>query len=265
MHLKLVVKPYKDKTIINIGGKRIGKDFIFIAGPCSIESKEQLESIVNNLVIYGVDAIRGGAFKPRTSPYSFQGLGLDALNILKKVCEKYDLPSVSEVLDVRHLSLVNKYVDIIQIGARNMYNYPLLKEVGKLSKPILLKRGLSATLNEWLNAAEYIMLEGNENIILCERGIRTFTNHTRFTLDIAVVPSIKEVSHLPVIIDPSHPAGRSSIVPYLAKAAACVGADGLIIEVHNNPNEALSDGAQAITPDIYGVIKRDIEKCMRKD
>jgi len=251
MGFKYTSKEYREKTVVRVRDVEIGGRFVFIAGPCSVESEEQLTTIAEGLKDIGVDILRGGTYKPRTSPYSFQGLGIEGLKILRKVGDKYDIPVITEALDTRHLETVASYVDIIQIGARNMYNYPILREVGKLRKPVLLKRGLSATLDEWLYAAEYIMKEGNEEVILCERGIRTFTRHTRFTLDIAAVPSIKERTHLPIIVDPSHPAGRRSIVTPLAKAAACVGADGIIVEVHNKPEEAFSDAGQSITIEMY--------------
>ncbi len=255
-------KDYKEKTVIRVGRVEIGKKFVFIAGPCSIESEKQLAEIAEALLNIGVDILRGGAFKPRTSPYSFQGLGLEGLKILRRISDRYDVPVISEVLDLRDLEKAVEYLDIIQIGARNMYNYPLLRVVGKLEKPVLLKRGLSATLDEWLYAAEYIMKEGNEEVILCERGIRTFVKHTRFTLDIAAIPSLKERTHLPVIVDPSHPAGRRGIVSPLAKAAACVGADGIMIEVHNKPDNALSDAAQSITIEMYKELVRDVRRCL---
>ncbi len=262
MDYKYVTKSFRDRTVIKIGEVEVGKKFVFIAGPCSIESYKQLHDTVEHLVDIGVDIIRGGAYKPRTSPYTFQGLGEEGLKILKKVSDKFGVPTVSEAMDTRHINKVAKYVDIIQIGARNMYNYPLLKEAGKLDKPILLKRGLSATLREWLYAAEYIMKEGNTDVILCERGIRTFTQHTRFTLDIAVVPSVKEISHLPIIIDPSHPAGRRNIVKPLAKAAACVGADGIMVEVHIDPDNALSDSKQSLTIELYRELVNEVKKCL---
>jgi 3-deoxy-7-phosphoheptulonate synthase len=263
MKFRYVSKDYREKTVIKIGRTALGRDFTIIAGPCAIENREQLMNIAGSLKKIGVDILRGGAYKPRTSPYTFQGIGLEGLKILREVGDRYNLPVVTEALDIRTLDKVIEYVDIIQIGARNMYNYPLLKEVGKCNKPIILKRGLSATLEEWLYAAEYIMNEGNEDIILCERGIRTFTKHTRFTLDIAVVPSIKEISHLPIIIDPSHPSGRRDIVTPLARAAACVGADGIMVEVHNNPDIALSDAKQSLTIDMYRRLVEEIRRCLR--
>jgi len=262
MGFKYTSKEYREKTVVRVRDVEIGGRFVFIAGPCSVESEDQLTTIAEGLKDIGVDILRGGTYKPRTSPYSFQGLGIEGLKILRKVGDKYDIPVITEALDTRHLETVASYVDIIQIGARNMYNYPILREVGKLRKPVLLKRGLSATLDEWLYAAEYIMKEGNEEVILCERGIRTFTRHTRFTLDIAAVPSIKERTHLPIIVDPSHPAGRRSIVTPLAKAAACVGADGIIVEVHNKPEEAFSDAGQSITIEMYRELFTEVRKCL---
>ena len=262
MGFKYTSKDYKKKTVIKVGEVKIGQEFVFIAGPCSVESRDQMFTIAEKLKELGVHMLRGGAFKPRTSPYSFQGLGEEGIRILKEVKEKFDIPIVTEILDIRHLNKFHDVIDVIQIGARNMYNYPLLKELGRIKKPILLKRGLSATLDEWLYAAEYIMSSGNEEVILCERGIRTFTKHSRFTLDIAAVPSLKERTHLPVIVDPSHPAGRRSLVTPLAKAAACVGADGLIVEVHNNPEEALSDSSQQLTLHMFEELVKEVRKCV---
>ena len=262
MSFKYVSKDYRERSIVKINKVEFGGEFVFIAGPCSVESKDQLYTIAQHLKEIGVDVLRGGTFKPRTSPYTFQGLGIDGLRILRQASDKYDIPVISEILDIRYLKYAEKYVDIIQIGARNMYNYPLLREVGRMKKPVMLKRGFSATLEEWLYAAEYIMNEGNENIILCERGIRTFSRHTRFTLDIAAVPSLREATHLPIIIDPSHAAGRREIVLPLAKAAACVGADGIMVEVHNNPSKALSDGRQSLTIDMYRDLVKEVKKCL---
>jgi 3-deoxy-7-phosphoheptulonate synthase len=262
MGFRYVSKDYRDRTVIEVGDTLFGEGFVFIAGPCSVESVEQLMTIVDYLRGVGVDVVRGGAFKPRTSPYSFQGLGVEGLRILKSVSERYGVPVVSEALDIVQARLVAEYVDIIQVGARNMYNYPLLREVGRIGKPVLLKRHFSATLEEFLYAAEYIMREGNESVILCERGIRTFTRHTRFTLDIAAVPSLKMRTHLPIIVDPSHPAGNRDLVIPLAKAAACVGSDGLMVEVHNDPDNALSDGAQSISLEMYSVLVEEVRRCL---
>ncbi len=221
------------------------------AGPCSVETREQIMESAEAVLKGGAKALRGGAYKPRTSPYSFQGLGEDGLKLLKEAKQKTGLPIVTEVMDTRDVELVAKYADIIQIGARNMQNFNLLKEVGKTKNPVLLKRGLSATIEELLMSAEYVMSEGNENVMLCERGIRTFEQYTRNTLDLSAIPVIKELSHLPVIVDPSHGVGKWSLVPSMCKAAVAAGADGLIIEVCPRPEEAMSDGAQSLTPDKF--------------
>mgnify|MGYP001773314521 CR=1 FL=1 len=260
MKLKFVIKDFKDKTVVDVNGVRIGEKPIVIAGPCSVESEEQIIQIAKFVKEHGASMLRGGAFKPRTSPYSFQGLGEKGLMYLRKASEITGLPIVTEVLDPRDVKLVEKYADMLQIGARNMQNFPLLKEVGRSSKPILLKRGFGATIEELLSAAEYIMKEGNANVVLCERGIRTFETSTRFTLDIAAIPVLKELTHLPVIVDPSHAAGKRSLVPPLAKAALAAGADGIIVEVHQDPDHALSDGLQSLTldgfKDMMGELKR---------
>jgi len=227
---------------INIGGD----DLAIIAGPCAVESEEQLFSIGEFLSQKGVKIMRGGAYKPRTSPYSFQGLKLEGLKLLKSVAAKYDMAIITEVLDLSLLDTVYPYTDILQIGARNMKNYHFLKELGKTDKPILLKRGMDATIEEWLLAAEYILLGGNSKVILCERGIRTFDSTTRNTMDIAAIPIIKQLSHLPIIADPSQASGNREIVTPLSLAAIAAGADGLMIEVHNNPEKALSDGPQSL-------------------
>lgn len=248
---KLVSREFKkEDSVIKIrGGVEIGSDKItIIAGPCSIETKEQIEEVAEGIKKAGAGLLRGGAFKPRSSPYAFQGLGEEGLKILKDVADKFDLPTITEVMDPRNVALVAKYADVLQIGARNMQNFDLLKEVGQTKKPVLLKRGLSATIKELLMSAEYILSEGNFNVILCERGIRTFEDFTRNTLDISAIPSIKMLSHLPVIVDPSHACGRWGLVAPLSKAAIAAGADGLMIEVHPNPQEALSDGPQQLTP-----------------
>lgn len=251
-------------TIIEVEGRKIGgNNFTIIAGPCSVESESQMIETAVKVKEYGGDFMRGGAFKPRTSPYSFQGLGLEGLKILKKAKEETGLPIVTELLDPHDLDLVYKYADIVQIGARNMQNFSLLKEVGKIDKPVLLKRGMSSTIKEFLMAAEYIMSEGNKDIILCERGIRTFENYMRNTLDINVVTAIKEMSHLPIIIDPSHSTGKAIMVEPLSRAAAAVGAHGLMVEVHNKPNEALCDGAQSLTPDEFKRLNTNARKIHR--
>lgn len=255
-----VTKPYKliskdlrpEKSAIKVGNAYIGDGSLaMIAGPCAVESADQVFKVAEVVAASGARFFRGGAFKPRTSPYAFQGKGEDGLKILAEVRDRFGLNIVTEAMDEHGVDLVEKYGDCIQIGARNMQNFSLLKYAGQTRKPILLKRGLSATLDEFLLAAEYIMSEGNYDVILCERGIRTFADHARNTLDISIVPAIRRVSHLPVIIDPSHASGHNYMVEPLAKAGVAVGADGLIIEVHPCPEEALCDGAQALTPDQY--------------
>ena len=242
----------KPQTIIEVNGIKIGgDDFAVIAGPCAVESEEQLFIIGKFLAEKGIKILRGGAYKPRTSPYSFQGLMEDGLKLLRSVSQKYDMAVITEVLDLSLLDTVYPYTDILQIGARNMKNYHFLKELGKTDKPILLKRGMDATLEEWLLAAEYILIGGNQKVILCERGIRTFDHTTRNTMDIAAIPLIKQLSHLPIIADPSQATGNREIVGPLSLAAAAAGADGLMIEVHNNPEKALSDGPQSLRFDQF--------------
>ncbi len=263
-----VTKPYKliskdlrpERSIVKVGNSEIGGDELaIIAGPCAIENREQVFSVAKAVAKSGARFFRGGAFKPRTSPYAFQGMGEDGLKILADVRDEYDLNIVTEAMDERGVDLVEKYGDCIQIGARNMQNFSLLKYVGQTRKPVLLKRGLSATLDELLLAAEYIMAEGNYEVILCERGIRTFAAHARNTLDLSIVPAIHNVSHLPVIVDPSHGTGRNYMVDPMARAGVAVGADGLIIEVHSNPEQALCDGAQALTPMQYMQLVREVK------
>ncbi len=256
-----VQEPYKkanrkfhpEDSIYNIAGKLVGGDKLsIIAGPCSVETEEQIIEIAKAVKAAGASFLRGGAFKPRTSPYSFQGLHEEGLRMLAAAKEATGLPIVTELMAASHIDAFEKYgVDVIQIGARNVQNFELLKELGHLNKPILLKRGLSSTLEEFLMSAEYIMAGGNERVILCERGIRTYESYTRNTLDLSAVPALKRMSHLPVIIDPSHAAGLSWMVEPLAKAAVAVGADGVMVEVHNNPQKALCDGAQSITPEAF--------------
>ena len=246
--LKLASKGAKNKTIIKVGSVEVGKDLAIIAGPCTVENEEQMFETAKAVKASGANMLRGGAFKPRTSPYAFQGLGLKGLKILEKVSKQTGLPIVSEVLDTKDVSWVCEYVDVLQIGARNMQNFSLLKEVGKTGKPVLLKRGMFSTFAEWLNCAEYILNEGNPNVILCERGIRSFETYTRNTLDLSAVPVMKELTHLPVIVDPSHGTGRASLIPAMSLAAIAAGADGLIIEVHYKPEEATSDKDQALGP-----------------
>ena len=252
-----VSKPYKlitldlrpEKTVVRVGGDACigGGELAIIAGPCAIESRAQAFAIAEAVRRSGARFFRGGAYKPRTSPYAFQGLGEEGLKILAEVREVYGLKIVTEALDEAGVDLVERYGDMIQLGARNMQNFSLLRRVGRSHLPVLLKRGLAATLDEWLLAAEYIMSEGNYNVVLCERGVRTFTQHTRNTLDLAVIPAVRRISHLPVIIDPSHGTGKNYMVTPLARAGTAVGADGLIVEVHDQPEQALCDGAQALT------------------
>ncbi len=267
---KLVSREFKEESsVVKIReGVEIGSSKVaIIAGPCSIESEEQIKEVARKVKEAGAGILRGGAFKPRSSPYTFQGLGEEALKMLKNVSEELDIPTVTEVMDTRDVALVAKYADILQIGARNMQNFNLLKEVGQTKKPIILKRGLSATIKELLMSAEYILSEGNFNVILCERGIRTFEEFTRNTLDLSAVPSIKMLSHLPIIVDPSHATGKWGLVAPLSKAAVACGADGLLIEVHSNPQEALSDGSQQLLPDNFAdLVKelRDVAKAVGK-
>ncbi len=242
------VKP--EPTVVNVGGVSVGgSDFAMFAGPCSVETPEQTLTIAQQVRRVGAQILRGGAFKPRTSPYAFQGLGEPGLAILREVGREVGMPVVSEALDERSLDLVIEYCDMIQIGARNMQNYSLLRTAGRTRKPVLLKRGMAATVEELLMAAEYLLSEGNYEVVLCERGIRTFADHTRNTVDLAAVVAVQRLSHLPIIVDPSHGTGKRHKVIPLARAAAAVGADGLMIEVHHNPAEALSDGAQAVVPE----------------
>jgi 3-deoxy-7-phosphoheptulonate synthase len=254
-----VSKPYKlasrdvkeEDTIIRFqstGASIGGRDLAVIAGPCSIESRDQAFAIAERVAAAGAQFFRGGAFKPRTSPYAFQGMGLEALRIMAEIRDRFGLRIVTEALDSETLELVAEWADVIQIGARNMQNFSLLKKAGKLRKPVLLKRGLSATLEEFLMAAEYVMSEGNYQVILCERGVRTFSDHARNTLDLSVVPAVQRVSHLPILVDPSHGTGRRDSVLPMARAAVACGADGVIVEVHHQPEKALSDGPQSIYP-----------------
>ncbi|AQM61467.1 3-deoxy-7-phosphoheptulonate synthase [Clostridium baratii] len=251
---------HPDPSIIDVNGIKIGGEkIVMIAGPCSVENEEQILEVAESVKNSGAQFLRGGAFKPRTSPYSFQGLKYNGLDLLKLARKNTGLPIVTEIMSPYDVERFNEDVDIIQVGARNMQNFDLLKELGKINKPILLKRGLSATIEELLMSAEYIMAEGNENVILCERGIRTFETYTRNTLDLSAIPAIKKLSHLPVIVDPSHATGKWWMVEPLSKAAIAIGADGLIIEVHNNPEKALCDGAQSIKPDVYNKLIEDLK------
>ncbi|MGI8556451.1 MAG: 3-deoxy-7-phosphoheptulonate synthase [Pyrinomonadaceae bacterium] len=263
-----VTKPYKliskdlrpEKSVIKVGSATIGGDELaIIAGPCAVETVEQVFSVAEAVAKSGAKFFRGGAFKPRTSPYAFQGKGEDGLKILADVRDRFGLNIVTEAMDERGVDLVEKYGDCIQIGARNMQNFSLLKYVGQTRKPVLLKRGLSATLDEFLLAAEYIMAEGNYDVILCERGIRTFADHARNTLDLSIVPAVHRMTHLPIIVDPSHGTGRNYMVNPMARAGVAVGADGLIIEVHSCPEEALCDGAQALTPEQFLELNQQIK------
>ncbi len=258
-----VQEPYKkanrkfhpEDTVVTVGKAKIGGgNFSVIAGPCSVESKEQICAVAEEVKASGASLLRGGAFKPRTSPYSFQGMGTAGLDLLIEAKAQTGLPIVTEIMDPRMCELFEREADVVQIGARNMQNFELLKEVGKMSKPILLKRGLSNTYEEWIMSAEYIMASGNENVILCERGVRTFETYTRNTLDVSAIPAIKQMSHLPIIVDPSHAAGMYWMVEPLALAAVAAGADGLIIEVHNDPAHAKCDGQQSLTPQNFDTL-----------
>ena len=265
-----ILKPYKlassqfrhgERTVLDIGGRKVGGEhFALIAGPCTVESREQVLATADVVKDAGVAMFRGGAYKPRTSPYAFQGLGQEGLRLLAEAKERTGLPIVTELMDARDLEPVLEVADVIQVGARNMQNFPLLAEIGRSGRPALLKRGLSATLDELLMAAEYILKEGNPNVMLCERGIKTFETSYRTTLDLQAVPVLKELSHLPVIVDPSHAAGRRSLVGPMSLAAAAAGADGIIVEVHPNPDEALCDGPQALLADDFADYAAAVER-----
>ncbi len=264
-----VSKPYKlvsrdvkeDDTVVMVGGVPVGgRSLVMIAGPCAVETREQLIETAEKVRAAGAHLLRGGAYKPRTSPYSFQGLGEDGLALLREARERTGLAIVTEAVDEQSLEKVEEYADCIQIGARNMQNFELLKRAGRSRLPVLLKRGMSATLEEFLMAAEYILSEGNYNVILCERGVRTFADHTRNTLDLSVVPAVKRLSHLPIVVDPSHGTGRRDNGLPLARAAVAAGADGLIVEVHPNPDRALSDGPQSLTPDQYARLVEEVRQ-----
>ncbi len=270
-NVKRISEPYKnanrkfhpDDTVIEVGGVKIGGgNFQYFAGPCSVESREQILSIARDVHAAGANILRGGAFKPRTSPYAFQGMRAEGLELLLEAKKETGMPIVTEIMDASHLPLFEN-VDIIQVGARNMQNFELLKELGKTDKPIFLKRGLAATLQEFLMSAEYIMAEGNQKVILCERGIRTFETATRNTLDLSAVPMLKEMSHLPVVIDPSHAAGIARLVKPMSYAAAACGADGLMIEVHNDPAHALCDGPQALRPEEFAEVTEGVAKILK--
>ena len=265
--VKRVSEPFKqvnrkfhpNDSVITVGNAKIGGgNFAMIAGPCSVESEEQIIEVAQAVKAAGADILRGGAFKPRTSPYAFQGLKDQGIKLLLEAKKATGLPIITEIMNIRSLDLFDD-VDIIQVGARNMQNFDLLQELGKTRKPILLKRGLANTLQELLMSAEYIMSEGNENIILCERGIRTYETYTRNTLDLSAIPVLHELSHLPVVIDPSHATGRSALVPPMAVAAAAAGADGIMVEVHNNPACAMCDGPQSLTPDQFAILNKKVQ------
>jgi 3-deoxy-7-phosphoheptulonate synthase len=272
-----ILKPYKlvsrefrkENTVVKVGKEKIGgKKLAIMAGPCAVEGRKRLMGVAEDVKKLGANFIRGGAFKPRTSPYTFQGLGEEGLKYLAEVREKTGMPVVTELMDPRDLDLIVKYADVIQIGARNMANFRLLKEVGTTKTPVLLKRGLAATIKEFLMSAEYIMSQGNHDVIFCERGIRTFETYTRNTLDLSAVPVLKKESHLPVIVDPSHGVGIRDLVAPMAMAAIAAGADGLMIEVHSNPEEAFSDGEQSLKPVSFGSLMKDvagIAKVMGRD
>lgn len=264
--VKRVQEPYKkvnrkfhpDDTVIKVGDTQIGGgELTIMAGPCSVESEEQIIAVAKAVKASGATMLRGGAFKPRTSPYAFQGKGLDGLRLLSLAKAATGLPVVTEIMELSQLQYFDD-VDVIQVGARNMQNFNLLKELGNQSKPVMIKRGMSATLEELLMSAEYVMSEGNEKVILCERGIRTFDTYTRNTLDLAAVPSLKRLSHLPVIVDPSHGTGKAELVPSMALAAVAAGTDGLIIEVHNDPPRALCDGSQSLRPEVFDVLAKKV-------
>ena len=265
-----ILKPYKlassqithgHRTVLDIDGRKVGgNNFAMIAGPCTVESRDQLMQTAQIVKDAGASLLRGGAYKPRTSPYAFQGLGQEGLRLLAEAKAETGLPIVTELMDISDLDAVLEVADVIQVGARNMQNYPLLAEIGRSGRPALLKRGLSATLDELLMAAEYILKEGNPNVMLCERGIRTFENAYRFTLDLMAVPVLKELTHLPIIVDPSHAAGRRDLVKPLSLAAAAVGADGIIVEVHPNPEEAICDGPQALRAEDFADYARAVEQ-----
>ena len=258
---RVSLKKKPDATIVNVNGIKVGgSEIVVIAGPCAVESREQLFETARSVRDGGAKILRGGAFKPRSSPYSFQGLGEDGLKLLDQIRKETGLPVVTEVMDTRQVELVASYADMLQVGSRNMQNFPLLKEVGMCRKPVLLKRGMMATIEEFLQAAEYILNAGNEQVILCERGIRTFETSTRNTLDLSAVPMLKRLTHLPVIVDPSHGTGLRWMVPPMAKAAIAVGADGLIIEVHYKPEAALCDGYQSLSLNEFVQLMADLKK-----
>lgn len=258
---KLASREFKSKnTIVKAGNVEIGgKRVVVMSGPCAVESRKQLEEATKAVIASGASILRGGAFKPRTSPFSFQGLEEKGLEILGQVKKQYNIPVITEVVDAHEVSLVAKYADILQVGARNMQNFTLLTELGRIRHPVVLKRGFSNTVTEWLTAADYLLAGGNDQVILCERGIRTFEDSIRFSLDVAAIPVVKKFSHLPIIVDPSHAAGHYSLVPAIARAAVAAGADGLLIEVHPNPKEALVDGLQSLTPSDFSRLMKELK------
>jgi len=259
--LKLAGIQGRKRTVVRVGDVNVGDGgFVIIAGPCAVETEDQIIDTAKQVKAAGADMLRGGAFKPRTSPYAFQGLGLKGLKLLDKAKAETGLPIVTEVVDARDVSWVCEYADVLQIGARNMQNFSLLKEVGKSNRAVLLKRGMHSTIEEWLNCAEYVLNEGNPNVILCERGIRTFEKYTRNTLDLSAVPAVKELTHLPIITDPTHATGKVSLIPPMSLASVAAGADGIIVEVHRNPAEALSDKDQALTPPQFADMVKKVRK-----
>jgi 3-deoxy-7-phosphoheptulonate synthase len=264
-----ILKPFKlasrefhpEDSVVSVGSVRVGGGFMaMVAGPCAVESAEVLDSIAGEVKAAGANILRGGAFKPRTSPYSFQGLGEEGLKILRDAGDKHGMPVVTEVMDPRQLDVVSRYADMVQVGARNMQNFDLLREVGQTDRPVLLKRGMSATVRDLLMSAEYILAEGNHQVVLCERGVRSFEDSTRNMLDMSAVPNVKGQSHLPIIVDPSHATGRPDLIPAMARAAVAAGADGVHVEVHNCPEKALSDGPQALLPAQFSSLMEDIRR-----
>jgi 3-deoxy-7-phosphoheptulonate synthase len=266
-----ILKPFKlagrelrpDDTIVRVGPVKIGGGSVaLIAGPCAVEDLESLRRIAARVREAGANMLRGGAFKPRTSPYSFQGLGIEGLRMLRQVGDEFAMPVVTEVMNVRQIGIVCEFADMLQIGARNMQNFDLLREVGQAKRPVLLKRGMSATVKDLLMSAEYVLASGNPDVVLCERGVRSFEDSTRNTLDLSAVPNVKAQSHLPIIVDPSHATGRADLVPSMARAAIAAGADGVILEVHDCPERALSDGAQALLPDQFDELMKELRRIM---
>jgi 3-deoxy-7-phosphoheptulonate synthase len=264
-----ILKPFKlasrefhpEDSVVKVGSVRVGGGFMaMVAGPCAVESAEVLDGIAGEVKAAGANILRGGAFKPRTSPYSFQGLGEEGLKILRDAGDKHGMPVVTEVMDPRQLDVVSRYADMVQVGARNMQNFDLLREVGQIDRPVLLKRGMSATVRDLLMSAEYILAEGNHQVVLCERGVRSFEDSTRNMLDMSAVPNVKGQSHLPIIVDPSHATGRPDLIPAMARAAVAAGADGVHVEVHNCPEKALSDGPQALLPAQFSGLMEDIRR-----